>query len=158
MQGLWGLMPLFYPSVASTLPDSCTGGLLGTQLGAKSTSSLWRTWCTVTSNDTVPEAGTLDVVLGYVDERRETALLALQVSTLLLVFSSPESLLCFYNLPSCSGTNTSGHWCGESTGRYLSILFNLIISKNCSFVEGSEGLLPLTSSMQMCCHVIWRFI
>jgi hypothetical protein len=50
------LMPLFYPSVTSTLPDSCTGGLLRTQVGAKST------------NDTVPEAGTLDVP-GYVDER-----------------------------------------------------------------------------------------
>jgi len=99
------------------------GGLLGTQLGAKATSSLWRTWFAVTGNDTVPEAGTLDVVPGYVDEKRETALLASQVSTLLLVFSSPKSLLCFYNLPSCGGTNTSGHWCAESTGRYRSILF-----------------------------------
>ena len=139
MQGLWPLMPLFYPSVTATLPDSCTGGLLGTQLGAKSTSSLWRTWFTVTGNDTVPEAGTLDVVLGYIDERHETALLVLQVSTLLSVFSSLESLLCFYNLPTCGGTNTSGHWCGESSGRYLSILFESDNIKELQICRGFWG-------------------
>ena len=127
------------PSVTSTLPNSCTGGLLGTLLGAKSTSGLWRIWFAVTGNDTVPEAGTLDIVLGYIDEGHETALLALQVWTLILVFSSPESLLCFCNLHICDGTNTSGHSFDEYAGRYLSILFESDNTKELQFCRRFWG-------------------
>jgi len=144
LQGLWPLMPLFHPSVTSALPDSCTGGLLRMQLGAKSTSSLCRTWFTVTGNDTVPETGTLDVVPGYVDERHETTLLALQVSTLLWYFLCWNNCCVFIICPAGVGLTFQD----TDVVNLLAdtFLYRLIISKNCSFVEGSEGLIHWLAS------------